>query len=528
MHWWQTGVIYQVYPRSFQDTDGDGIGDLPGITSRLDHLAWLGVDALWLSPIFPSPMADFGYDVSDYTDVHPMFGTLADLDRLIEEAHRLGLRVLLDLVANHTSEEHRWFVESRASRANARRDWYIWRDPAPDGGPPTNWISEFGGSAWTLDPATGQYYLHSYLREQPDLNWRNEAVREAILDVMRFWLTRGIDGFRLDAINHLYKDDRFRDNPPNPRWKPEDGPALRQRQIHSKNLPENHGALRLMREVADAFGPDRVLVGEMYLPFDELAAYYGADAPEIHLPANFHLIRGPWTARAIADAIVAYEAAMPASGWPNWVLGNHDRHRVASRVGDAQARVAAMLLLTLRGTPTLYYGDEIGMRDVPIPPSLVQDPWEKNCPGLGLGRDPERTPMRWIAGPGAGFTTGTPWLPLGDDIGEVNVAAQRENPRSMLSLHRALLALRRAHAALSCGSIDVRGVHGSALLFERRHETEVLTVALNFGHARQRIRVERSTILLDTSLARAGEPVGGVTDLGPGEGLVLVPDAQRT
>ncbi len=512
-------MIYHVYPRSFMDTNGDGVGDLPGVLARLSHVEDLGADTIWLSPFFPSPMADFGYDVADYTGVDPVFGTLGDFDRLVEEAHRRGLRIVLDLVANHTSDRHPWFVGSRRSRSAERRDWYIWRDPAPDGGPPNNWISEFGGPAWTFDRATGQYYLHSYLREQPDLNWRHPPVEEAVRDVMRFWFERGADGFRLDAIPHLYKDALFRDNPPNPGWRPAQGPAKAHLPLHTKDLPETHGALRRMRAVADAYG-DRLLIGEIYLPFDRLVHYYGLDGPEVHLPTNFHLIRCPWDASAVADAIRAYESALPAEGWPNWVLGNHDRHRVASRVGPDQARVAAMLLLTLRGTPTIYYGDEIGMTDVPIPPDRVEDPWEKNCPGLGLGRDPERTPMPWEAGPGGGFTTGVPWLPLGDDVEVVNVARQREDARSPLALHAALVALRRSERALVAGSIEVEGVEGSVLRYARRFEGRSIDVALNFGDAPQPCALKEGVVLLDTALARRGERVGGASVLRAAEGLV--------
>ncbi|MBW3572546.1 MAG: alpha-amylase, partial [Gemmatimonadetes bacterium] len=391
--WWQRGVVYQVYPRSFQDTDGDGVGDLRGITRRLDYLRWLGVDALWISPIYPSPMADFGYDVSDYRDVHPMFGTLADFDQLVREAHARGLRVILDFVPNHTSQEHPWFRESRSSRENPRRDWYIWRDPAPGGGPPTNWLSNFGGPAWTLDERTGQYYYHAFLPQQPDLNWRNPAVVEAMLDVLRFWLERGVDGFRVDVIWHLIKDDRFRDNPVNPGWTPEQRPYDAVLPVHTADQPEVHQLIARMRRLMDEY-PERVLIGEIYLPVERLVAYYGQDMSGAHLPFNFQLIRAPWHARHIARLIDEYEAALPPGGWPNWVLGNHDVHRIASRVGRAQARVAAVLLLTLRGTPTLYYGDEIGMMDVEVPPERVQDPYERNVPGQGFGRDPERTPMQ--------------------------------------------------------------------------------------------------------------------------------------
>ncbi|HYH21721.1 MAG TPA: alpha-amylase family glycosyl hydrolase [Azospirillum sp.] len=521
--WWQRGVIYQVYPRSFQDTDGDGVGDLRGIQARLDHLVDLGVDAVWISPIFPSPMADFGYDVSDHTGVDPAFGTLADVDALVAAAHGRGLKVILDYVPNHTSDRHPWFVESRASRDNPRRDWYIWRDPKPGGGPPTNWLSEFGGSAWEWDGATGQYYYHAYLKEQPDLNWRNPEVRAAMLDVLRFWFERGVDGFRVDAIHQLIEDEHLRDNPPNPDWRPGMPPARSVSRIHTMDQPEVHEAIAAMRRVAGEYGPDRLMIGEAYLPIDRLMGYYGADLTGFHLPFNFHLISTRWNAEAVAALIGRYEAALPPGGWPNWVLGNHDRPRVASRIGPAQARVAAMLLLTLRGTPTLYQGEEIGMTDVPIPPELVQDPWERNVPGLGLGRDPVRTPMPWDTGPNAGFTAGEPWLPLGADHRTRNVAVQAADPRSMLALHRALIALRRAEPALSVGSYTLLEATDDVLVYERRHAGRGIRVALNLGSRPQPAvgTPVPGRILLSTHLDHTGESVDGAVLLRADEGLVI-------
>ncbi len=382
--WWQRGVIYQIYPRSFQDSDGDGIGDLGGILSRLEYLQWLGVDAIWLSPIYPSPMADFGYDISNYTDIEPLFGTLGDFDRLVAEAHHRGMKVVLDFVPNHTSSEHAWFRESRSSRTNPKRNWYIWRDPAPGGGPPNNWLSNFGGPAWEFDERTGQYYYHAFLRQQPDLNWRNPEVQEAMLGVLRFWLDRGVDGFRVDVIWHIVKDDQFRNNLPDPDFKPHHAPHRQLLATYNTDRPEVHDIIARMRGVLDEY-EERMMVGEIYLPLERLVTYYGAQGTGVHLPFNFQLIELAWHARALADAIDRYEAILPSYGWPNWVLGNHDNSRIASRIGSAQARVAAMLLLTLRGTPTLYYGDEIAMHNVPIPPDRVQDPFEKNVPGLGIG-----------------------------------------------------------------------------------------------------------------------------------------------
>ena len=521
--WWQHGIVYQVYPRSFQDSNGDGIGDLPGILRRLDYLAALGVEAVWISPIYPSPMADFGYDVCEYCGVHPVFGTLGDVDRLVAAAHARGLRVILDYVPNHTSDQHPWFKESRTSRSSKRRDWYVWRDPAPDGGPPNNWLSEFGGSAWTLDPATGQYFYHAYLPQQPDLNWRNPAVQAAMLDVLRFWFDRGVDGFRVDAIHHLFEDEALRDNPPNPDWRPGQSPARRVNRAHTADLPEVQGVVAAMRQVADSYPGDRVLIGEAYLPIPRMMAYYGIDRRGFQLPFNFHLLSTPWTATAVAALADAYEAALPAGAWPNWVLGNHDRSRVASRLGPAQARVAAMLLLTLRGTPTIYQGEEIGMRDVPIPPDQVQDPWERNVPGLGLGRDPVRTPMPWDATPGAGFTTGTPWLPLGQEYRWVNVATQDADPGSMLALYRGLIALRRAEPALAVGSYATMPTDTpDILLYQRRHGTRRLVVALNLGSQPRSVGLpEPGEVLLSTRPDRGGGSKVASLSLAPDEGAVL-------
>ena len=397
--WWKHGVIYQVYLRSFQDSNGDGVGDLAGLIARLDYLTGLGVDAIWLSPIFSSPMAVFGYYVSDHIAVDPLFGDLAVFRELVSQVHSRGLKIILDYIPNHTSEQHAWFLESRASRTAAKRDWYVWRDPGPGGGPPNNWRGEFGGSAWSWDEPTGQYYYHAFLPSQPDLNWRNPATARAMLNVLRFWLDEGVDGFRVDAIHHLLEDESLADNPPNPQWREAMGPAEQFLKVHTVDQPEVHTFIAAMRRLVEGYGADRVLIGEAYLPIPRLMAYYGGALDGFHLPFNFHLMTTPWTPLALASLIGAYEAALPAGGWPNWVLSNHDRSRLASRLGEDQARVAAMLLLTLRGTPTLYQGDELGLTDVSIPPDRVRDPWELNVPGLGLGRDPARTPMLWSGAP---------------------------------------------------------------------------------------------------------------------------------
>jgi alpha-glucosidase len=523
--WWQSGIIYQIYPRSFQDSNGDGVGDLPGILSRLDYLQWLGIDAVWLSPIYPSPMKDFGYDISDYVGVDPIFGTLADFARLIDEVHRRDMKLVLDFVPNHTSDQHAWFKESRSSRDNPKRDWYIWRDPAPGGGPPNNWLSNFGGDAWSLDPATGQYYYHAFLKQQPDLNWRNPDVQKAMLDVLRFWLDRGVDGFRVDVIWHIVKDDQFRDNLPDPGYKPNQAPNRKLLATYNTDRPEVYDIIARMRKVLDEYG-ERMMVGEIYLPLERMVTYYGAQGDGVHLPFNFQLIELPWHARAIADAIDRYEALLPSYGWPNWVLGNHDNPRIATRIGRDQARVAAMLLLTLRGTPTLYYGDEIGMHNVAIPPDRVQDPFEKNVPGLGLGRDPCRTPMQWSAKDSAGFSTAPTWLPLADDVASVNVEAEMRESRSMLNFNRRLIELRRREPALAIGQYVSVPTSGDLLVYKRQFDdARRYLIALDFSGQPAKfhstVMPQQGTIVLSTHLDREKELVTDTIELRANEGVII-------
>lgn len=522
--WWRHGIFYEVYPRSFQDSNGDGVGDINGIIERLPYLLALGIDAVWLSPVFPSPMADFGYDISDYIGIDPLFGTMEDFDALVKAAHRSGLKIILDLVPNHTSDQHPWFVESRGSRDNPKRDWYIWREPGPGGGPPNNWLSEFGGSAWEYDAATRQYYYHAFLAKQPDLNWRNPAVRQAIHDVMRFWLGKGVDGFRVDVIWHLIKDSEFRDNPSNPDFRSGRPPNQRILPLYTTDQAEVHDVIAEMRRVVDEFD-SRVLIGEIYLPFERLITYYGKDLAGAHLPFNFALLSAPWNAREIEKLIDEYEAALPAGAWPNWVLGNHDRPRVASRVGQEQARVAAMLLLTLRGTPTLYYGDEIGMHQVAIAPEQVRDPFEKNVPGIGVGRDGCRTPMQWNALPYAGFSTSVPWLPLSDDFTHENVVNLEADSRSILNLYKALIDLRKRRRELVSGAYVPIAAEGDLLLYRRQCEDEAVVIALNLGSepvslASDAIGLD-GEILLSTFLDRQSEKVHGGLDLRGDEGVII-------
>ena len=530
--WWKNGIVYQIYPRSFQDSNGDGIGDLEGIRSRLDYLVRLGVDAIWLSPFYPSPMADFGYDIADYCDVDPMFGSLANFDALLADAHGRNLKVVVDLVPNHTSDRHPWFVESRSSRTSPKRDWYLWRDPGPDGGPPNNWLSSFGGSGWTFDQATGQYYYHAFLEEQPDLNWRHPEVRAAMYDVMRFWLRRGVDGFRVDVIYHLVKDDQFRDNPANRLMTATEQSSHAVIPVYTTDRPEVQEVIAEMRRVTEEFGnggSQRVLIGEIYLPLHRLVAYYGRSGTGmlggVQLPFNFQLLSARWEARAIERIVIEYESALPEGAWPNWVLGNHDKPRIASRVGVEQARLAALLLLTLRGTPTMYYGDEIGMLDVPIPADEVRDPFEKNEPGKGVGRDPERTPMQWNDSINAGFTTGNPWLRLAEDYREQNVAALEGDPRSILTFYKRLIALRRQHPALTEGAWEHIEAGGDVFAFARTFRDQRVVVAVNFGaeHApiTRAIVPPYARVLLSTRLDREGA-CDSPFMLRPAEGVIII------
>lgn len=514
LNWWQRAVIYEVYPRSFQDSNGDGIGDLRGILNRLDYLAELGIDSIWVSPIYPSPMADFGYDVADYCGIDPVFGSMDDFDRLLEQIHRKGLRMILDFVPNHTSDQHPWFLESRSSRNNPRRDWYLWRDE------PNNWTSSFGGSGWEFDEKTSQYYFHSFLKQQPDLNWRNSAVKAAMFDALRFWLREGVDGFRVDVMWLMIKDDQFRDNPPNPGYRLGLPSSQRLLPVYNADRPEVHAVVNEMRSVVDEF-PNRVLIGEIYLPVPELMTYYGKNLQGANLPFNFHLLQCPWTADAVVQVISDYYRALPEGAWPNWVLGNHDQPRIASRIGKRQARVAAVLLLTLPGTLTMYYGEEIGMMNVPIAPEQVKDPAEKNEPGIGQGRDPERTPMCWDQTQNAGFTSGIPWLPLGDDHAETNVAVEQQDNESFLALYRKLIALRKLHPTLISGEISELHAEGQVLRYRRRAAEEI-EIILNMAHAESSVKVPPSKVLAATNSEQDGHPVSGQLTLQPDEALILL------
>ncbi len=470
--WWQRAVVYQVYPRSFADSDGNGVGDLPGLIAHLDHLRGapdsLGVDALWLSPIYPSPGRDLGYDVADHLGVDPLFGTLADAARLIEEAHRRDLAVILDLVLNHTSDRHPWFQASRAGRAGPQADWYIWRDSSGQDRrgrprPPNNWVSFFGGPAWTWEPARGQFYLHTFLPQQPDVNWRDPGLRAAQLDVVRTWLARGADGFRLDVFNLFFKHP---DLPDNPRagfaWRAWD----RQHHLYDTNQPDFRDLLVQLRALLDAAGA--VSVGEPFPADPATAATYTAPG---HLVFDFRLLGQPWEAAALTRAIDEREEAFGPERWPTVVLSNHDQPRHASRLArgadrDAVAKAAAVLLLTLRGTPFLYYGEELGMGDVRVRPWRIVDPPARHYWPLPIwwNRDGCRAPLPWSDGRGAGFTSGRPWLPLSSDWRTRNVARQAADPTSVLAVYRSLIRLRRSSEPLQVGDFTWHTQHDEGVL----------------------------------------------------------------
>ena len=532
--WWREGVLYQLYPRSFQDSNGDGIGDLRGIIDRLDHLKGrpdsLGVDGIWLSPFYPSPMADFGYDVADYCDVDPQFGTLADFDDLVAEAHGRGLRVIIDLVPNHTSDQHPWFIDARSSRSSPKRDWYVWADPKADGSPPNNWQSAFRArqaSAWTLDQATGQYYHHSFLPEQPDLNWWNPDVRTAFDGILRFWLDRGVDGFRIDVAHRMARDPELRDNPDYGladgeylvHWTADNAPR-------DQDWPEVHEIHRGFRRTLDAYDA-RMAIGEVFiLDPARLVGYYGAANDELHLAFNFSFLRAPWTAAAFRTEVERFESLLPAGAWPDYTLSNHDNPRAVSRYapdgdlerGRRRARLGALMLLTLRGTPFLYYGEEIGMADGAVPADRIVDV---------AGRDPERTPMQWDGTRSGGFTTGEPWLPLGEETATVNVAAQVADPASMFALQRDLLRRRRASPALRRGTYRTVGdAPDDVFAYVREAARERWLIALNFGSAASlnlaAVAPDGGRLLVSTDPARRVDVA--VTDrleLGIDEGCLL-------
>jgi alpha-glucosidase len=530
--WWRDGIIYQIYPRSFADSNGDGIGDLGGIIARLDYLVHLGIDAIWLSPVNPSPDVDFGYDVSDYLDIDTQYGNLGDFDELVRQAHERGIRVILDLVLNHTSDRHPWFSESRKSRDNPYRDYYLWRDPKPGGGPPNNWLSIFGGPGWELDPETEQMYFHMFYKQQPDLNWRNPAVRSAMLEVLRFWLERGVDGFRLDVFNAYFKDARLANNPV--RWM---GLRPFDRMEHCRDIdqPEMLPLLREVRELLDAY-PERYTVGETFLDTNGMAGCY-AGPDKLHGTFDFGLQRSKWRAGDFSQAVLQWEQSLPDDAWPTWVLNNHDLSRTATRYrhgiraeDDSRLKVAAALLLTLRGTPYLYYGEEIGMRDIHLAHREILDPIGQRYWPFYKGRDGCRAPMQWNGESKAGFTAEDvrPWLPLHPDYKARNVETQEADPNSLFNFYRRLIALRRSSKAL-LGGMRIPLTYGTnyILAYLRQSPEETVLVALNFSGRGQRLVLgrhlaeQRWEFMLSSRRKQAPTVRDGLMPLLPYEALLL-------
>ncbi len=497
--WYRRAVIYQIYPWSFKDSNGDGIGDLRGIIEKLDYLAQteeetkkteatgesraLGIGAIWLSPIYPSPMKDFGYDISNYCDIDPRFGDLATFDELVTKARARGIKIIMDLVTNHTSLLHPWFIEASSSLDNPKRDWYIWHDPKPDGSAPNNWISVSGGSMWTLDPKTNQYYVHNFLPEQPDLNWRNPEVQDEMRKIINFWIKRGVNGFRVDAASHFVEDSQFRDDPLNKEFvEGRDEPYRKYLHTFSTNQPEIKEVIGLMCEISNE-NEEVFIVTETYLGLEDIKKFYRFCDTPVHAPFNFTLMSLPWKAADFRKGVDNFDAALLPQDVPTHVLGNHDRTRVASQRGPMQARAAAFLQLTLRGTPFVYYGEELGMQDVGIAEKDLRDGFVKEL-GVSGGRDPERTPMQWDATEHAGFSTATPWLPISKDHETVNVATQEKDPQSMLTLYKTLIAFRNNSDTLLRGtyaSIDT--ISPDVFAYVRETNTEKLLVMINFSSA---------------------------------------------
>jgi alpha-glucosidase len=528
--WWRDGVLYQIYPRSYMDTNADGVGDLKGITARLDHLQWLGVDGIWLDPIMVSPNDDWGYDVADYVDVDPPLGTLADAEELISEAGKRGIRVILDLVPNHSSDRHKWFLDAISSKDSRYRDWYVWADPKPDGSEPNNWKMAFDPRqpAWTFDEASGQYYLNQFLPSQPDLNWWNEEVRDAFDDILRFWFDRGVAGFRIDVCHSVIKDRELRDNPlatKDDHWYVQ---MMGYRNVYNACRPEVHDVIRRWRKVAESYDPPRVLIGETYvLDPNEFATFYGVEQnDELNLAFNFMLLHSEFDAKALRKVVEHAEKLLPAHAWPTWTGGNHDNHRWPTRwAGDdpLKARTGMVMLMGLRGTPFLYYGDEIGMIDTDVPVERILDPVGK-FHGARMGRDNERTPMHWTAADGGGYSDAgvEPWLPYGD-YKAINVADQRHDPDSMLSLTRDLIGLRDAIPDLREGSYTTLPASSEDAWAWRRGERTV--VACNLSDVPVEVPAAGpGTIRLSTIRSRADERVDGTLQLAPWEAAIVWQD----
>lgn len=525
--WFVGAVAYQVYPRSFYDSNGDGIGDLKGVISKLDYLVGtsesLGIDAIWLSPFYTSPMADFGYDVSDHCNVDPIFGTIDDFKLLIYEAHKRGLRVTIDLIPNHTSDAHSWFKESRSSTNNPKRDWYVWRDPKDNGEAPNNWRSVFGGPAWRYDEHTQQYYLHSFAFQQPDLNWDNPEVREAIKGVMRFWLNLGVDGFRVDAVHWIAKDPEFKDDPINFKYKDEPNNYLALTHSFSRGGKKLYTYLQEMASVLEEFN-DSFMVLEAYPGADHHSAseylkFYEGVNPLKSAPFNFEGINTPWNARAFRGFLDEFQSALKENYLPIYTLGNHDKHRLASRVGPRASRTAAMMLLSLPGMPFIYYGEELGMTDVTVPPEQRKDPWRDD----NMSRDPARTPMQWDSSLNAGFTSGKPWLPLSANYPVLNVQNQMKNDRSMLNLYKELIRLRHKKPALRYGNYQPIEAGDKVLGFTRQYKGDKVAVFLNFSSDEVSVALDDTQVtpILSTYMDGHLSIDSSQLHLRPNEGLIF-------
>ncbi|MEA3327115.1 MAG: alpha-glucosidase [Chloroflexota bacterium] len=510
--WWRDGIIYQIYPRSFADASNDGIGDLQGIIGKLEYLQTLGVDAIWLSPIYPSPDVDFGYDVADYKAIDPKFGTMKDFEQLVKKAKKHDIHIILDLVLNHTSDQHKWFIESKSSKTNPFHDWYLWQDPKPNGDPPNQWQSVFGGSAWEFDPNLGQYFCHMFYKEQPDVNWRNPAVRAEMLDVFRFWLKKGVDGFRLDVFNAYFKDSHLRDNPRKFGIRPFD----RQEHIYDCSQPEMFPLLNEIRSILDQ-DKQAYAVGESFLATTAQSASYCGD-DKLHAAFNFEFAENRWHPARFLKSTRKWYHTLSAEAWPNNFLSNHDMKRAASRYcfgeDDRRAKVAAAMLLTLKGTPFIYYGEEIGLRDIPIfKKSDVKDPIGQRYWPLNKGRDGCRAPMQWSSEINSGFSKVDPWLPVHPDYPTRNVAQQSSNPDSLLNFYKKVIKIRKSESALQRGNFNPLDEDPKHILaYQRQHKDDIITILLNFSSQYRNITLPEGHW---NSLINENETASGSMQLSP-------------